>query len=87
MNANKVEANKYLKLAKSQLEASIRMSEDDRYCVDISHQILATISLLKKANESMLKQHLTHCVSDAFKEGNEEVKINEVVALMSKLIG
>lgn len=86
MNKNKEEAYKYLKLAKSQLEASIRMSEDDRYCVDISHQILATISLLKKANEAMLKQHLTHCVSDAFREGNEEEKINEVVALMSKLI-
>lgn len=86
MNDMKEQAHKSLKAANSQLTAALKMSNDDRYCVDISYQILATISLLKKANEQLLMQHLTHCVADAFKEGNEEEKIKEVAVLMSKLI-
>lgn len=82
----KKEGMKYLKMANGQLQASIKMLEEDRYCVDVSHQILATISLLKKANEAMLKQHMHHCVSDAFKEGNGEAKIDEVLTLFNKMI-
>lgn len=79
-------ALKYLKMANGQLQASINMLEDERYCIDVSHQILATISLLKKANERMLKEHMHHCVTDAFKEGTGEMKIDEVVSLFSKMI-
>lgn len=82
----KKEGMKYLKMANGQLQASIKMLEDDRYCVDVSHQILATISLLKKANEAMLKQHMHHCVTDAFKEGSGEAKIDEVLTLFNKMI-
>lgn len=82
----KTEALKYLKMANGQLNASIKMAEDDRYCIDVSHQILATISLLKKANESMLKEHMKNCVRDAFETGNEDEKIQEVIQLMHKMI-
>ena len=39
-----------LKVAKGQIEGIINMIEDERYCVDISNQIIAVQSLLKKAN-------------------------------------
>lgn len=82
----KAEGMKYLKMANGQLQASIKMLEEDRYCVDVSHQILATISLLKKANAAMLKQHMEHCVTDAFKEGAGETEIEEVLTLFNKMI-
>ena len=37
------------------------MIEDERYCVDISNQIIAVQSLLKKANMQILRRHLDHC--------------------------
>lgn len=80
------QSEKYVNMANRQLQAVIKMLEDNRYCVDVSHQILATISLLKKANENLLKEHMMNCVSDAFEEGNGEEKIDEVVSLLSKMI-
>ena len=80
------QSEKYVNMANRQLQAVIKMLEDNRYCVDVSHQILATISLLKKANENLLKEHMINCVSDAFDEGNGEEKIDEVVSLLWKMI-
>ena len=47
-----------LKIAKGQIEGIIKMIEDERYCIDISNQIIAVQSLLKKANMQILKRHL-----------------------------
>lgn len=86
MNNGKVEAMKTLKIAKGQIEGTIKMIEDERYCVDVSNQIIAAQSLLKKANIQMLKQHMQHCVTEAFKEGEGKEKLDEVMMILSKLI-
>lgn len=83
----KTAAMKFLKNAQGQVNASINMLEDDRYCIDVSYQVLASIALLKKANDELLKQHMEHCVADAFKEGSGQEKIDEVVKLVNKMIG
>ena len=38
---------KYLNIAKGQLEGIIKMVDEDRYCLDVSDQLMATRSLLK----------------------------------------
>ena len=63
------------------------MMEDGRYCIDVSNQIIAAQSLLKKANMLILKQHLNHCVKDAFINNTGEEKVDEIVELLAKLIG
>ena len=40
-----------LKIAKGQIEGIIKMIEDERYCIDVSNQIIAVQSLLKKAKK------------------------------------
>ncbi len=75
---------KLLRIAKGQLESSIRMIEDDRYCIDVSKQLLATIALIKKANLEILDGHIRHCVTEAILEGNSDEKINEVMEIVSK---
>lgn len=87
MNSEQKEALKTLKISKGQIEATIRMLEEDRYCVDISNQIMAAQSLLKKANLMILKQHMNHCVLEAYKNDSGEEKINEVIDILSKLMG
>ena len=73
-----------LKTARGQIEGIIRMVEDDRYCVDISKQILSVQALLKKANLKVIDQHIRHCVQEAFTKGNGEEKMNEVMELIDK---
>ena len=36
-----------IKIARGQLDGILQMIEDNRYCVDISNQLLATLALLK----------------------------------------
>ncbi len=61
------------------------MIEDDRYCVDISNQLMAIISILKKVNQEILRAHIQGCVKDAFQTGKEEEKIEELVDLFAKI--
>jgi DNA-binding FrmR family transcriptional regulator len=63
------------------------MLEDERYCVDVSNQIIATQSLLKKANLLIIKQHMNHCVMEAFEHDKGSEKIDEVIDLLSKVMG
>ena len=86
MNEERKKALQSLKTSKGQVEGIIKMIEDGRYCMDISNQIIASQSLLKKANMLILKQHLNHCVKDAFMNDSGEEKVDEIMELLSKLI-
>lgn len=87
MNADQKKALQSLKTAKGQIEATIKMLEDNRYCVDVSNQILAAQSLLKKADLLIIKQHMNHCVREAFEQDKGSEKIDEVIELLAKVIG
>jgi len=71
-----------LKTARGQVDATIRMVEEDRYCIDVSKQLLATMALLKKANLLVLKQHMDTCVRDAFKTNKGPEKIEEITTIL-----
>ncbi|KYH35453.1 copper-sensing transcriptional repressor CsoR [Clostridium tepidiprofundi DSM 19306] len=87
MNEEKKQAVQALKTSKGQIEGIIKMIDDGRYCIDISNQIIAAQSLLKKANMLILKQHLNHCVREAFLNDEGEEKIDEIMKVLTKLIG
>lgn len=73
-----------LKTARGQIDGIIRMVEDERYCVDISKQILAVQSLLKKSNLMILEGHIKSCVKTAFIDGNGEEKTDEIIGILEK---
>lgn len=86
MQADKATVTRLLKTARGQLEAVLKMIDDDRYCIDISNQILATEALLKKANREVLRGHLEHCVKDALQSGSgEKEKIDELMSILEKM--
>lgn len=85
MNQNHKQISKYLSIAKGQLDGIIKMIEEDRYCLDISDQLMATRALLKKTNNLILKNHIDNCVKDAIKQGNDQ-KIDEVIKALEKQI-
>jgi DNA-binding FrmR family transcriptional regulator len=86
MNKEKTSALTSLKTAKGQIEGIIKMIEEGRYCIDVSNQIIAAQSLLKKSNMLILKQHLNHCVKEAFMQDNGEKKVDEIIELLSRAI-
>lgn len=75
-----------LKVARGQIEATIKMLEDDRYCIDVSNQISATMSLLKKAQKEIISQHLNSCVIESFEKNNASTKIKEIEKLLEKIL-
>lgn len=86
MNKEKEEALRALKTSKGQIEGIIKMIEEGRYCIDISNQLAATSSLLRKANKLIIKQHLNGCVREAFLHDKGEEKVEEVMKLLDKII-
>lgn len=88
MKADKDKTIRKLKTVSGQIDGLIKMIEDDRYCIDISNQVMASISILKNVNKDVLRGHLEHCVYDSLKQKNEEdikEKIDEIEKIIDKL--
>ena len=83
--ADQTKILRLLKTARGQLDGLLRMVEEDRYCIDISNQLLATEAILRKANREILQAHMSNCVRQALQDGNEEEKINEIISLLEKV--
>lgn len=75
MKADKEKVALLLKTARGQLDGLLKMVEDDRYCMDISNQLLATQAILKKANREVVQAHLGSCVRDALRKGTKKKKL------------
>ncbi len=77
---------KLISTAKGHLSGIEKMIKEDRYCIDISNQLLAVISILKKANLEVLKKHMETCIRDAVKTGEVEQKIEELKLVLQYII-
>jgi DNA-binding FrmR family transcriptional regulator len=87
MEASKnTKAVNLLKTARGQIDGILKMIEDERYCVDISKQILAVQALLKKSNLEVLNNHMKGCVKEAMKQGKGDEKIEEIMMILDKYI-
>ena len=52
-----------LRRVEGQVRGISQMVEDDRYCIDILHQLQAVKSALARAEDEILKNHASHCVA------------------------
>ena len=86
MMADKAHVTKLLKTARGQIDGILKMVEDDRYCMDISQQLMATEAMLNKVNKEILTAHLKHCVSNAQTQEERDEKVDELVNMLGKLL-
>ena len=86
MTADRNTVLQLLKTARGQVDAVIKMVEDDRYCMDISQQLTAADSLLRRANKEVLTAHLKHCVACAESDQERSDKIDELVRALGKIL-
>lgn len=85
MRADKEKVTRLLKTARGQLDGLLKMVEEDRYCIDISNQLMATQAILRNINKEVLNAHLGTCVEEAFEKGDSKKKIQEIMEVMDKL--
>ncbi len=85
MKADKEKVGRLLRTARGQIDGILKMIEDDRYCIDISNQIIATEALLHKANREVLHAHIDMCVKEAIESGETEDKLAEIRSIVDKL--
>ena len=81
--------NRLIKTAQGQLDGILKMIEQKRECTEISAQLLATQSILKKVNIEILKSHLNHCIKESFESSSEkekQEKIDEMTKLLDKIL-
>lgn len=70
-----------------QVRGLAQMIEDERYCMDILHQLQAVKSALAKVETQILKDHAACCVAEAIASGDEaeqREKFEELVDLFAK---
>jgi DNA-binding FrmR family transcriptional regulator len=76
----------------SRIEGQVRglagMVDDDRYCVDIVTQVSAVRAALHKVEEEILRDHVSHCVAEAFASGDADAqrdKLEELVDTIGRM--
>ena len=65
-----------------QVRGICRMIEEERYCVDILHQMQAVKSAFQKVEDAILKDHAATCVETAIASGDEEEQRHKFAELV-----
>ncbi|MGE3150671.1 MAG: metal-sensitive transcriptional regulator [Pseudorhodoplanes sp.] len=81
-NDIKTSCVKRLKRIEGQVRGLVRMVEDDRYCIDVVTQIAAARSALRRLEEEVLRDHVSHCVEHAIASGNKAEQRKKIEELM-----
>ena len=86
MKADKAKVNRLLKTARGQIDGILKMVEEDRYCIDISNQLLATKSIINKVNSEILIEGMScgHCSARVEKALNSIDGVSAEVNLDAK---
>ena len=79
---------KRLKRIEGQVRGIAKMLEEDRYCIDVLHQMQAVKAALARAESEVLKAHAATCVENAIASGGKKAqreKVAELVDLFDRL--
>lgn len=78
---------KRLRRIEGQVRGIAGMIEEERYCIDVLHQISAVKAALRKVESQVLKDHAATCVEDALSGGDvkgSREKFAELVELFER---
>ncbi len=87
MSQERQAISRRLKRIEGQIRGLIRMLDEDRYCIDILHQIQAAKAALKKVETELLRDHARVCIDQALQDGSDDdqrEKIWELVDLFER---
>ena len=84
-SANKKACAARLGRIEGQVRGIARMLDEDRYCIDVITQIQAVKAALRRVEEEMLRDHVSHCVEEAIRSGDAKQQRQKVTELMQVL--
>ena len=85
MTGDREKSTRLLKTARGQIDGILKMIEENRYCIEISNQIMACQAILSKVNKEVLNAHLRNCVMHSSGEDSKE-KLQEITVILDKLL-
>jgi DNA-binding FrmR family transcriptional regulator len=88
MKAGREPTIQRLRRIEGQVRGLIGMIEQDRYCLDILHQLSAVRAALGKVEDQVLKIHAATCVEEAIRGGTPDEqrdKFEELVELFARV--
>lgn len=65
---------KRLKRAEGHLRSIIKMLEEDRGCLEVAQQMHAVEKAVSNAKETLIHDHLDHCLEHAMSKGKQSEK-------------
>ena len=74
-----------LKRIEGQVRGLEKMLEDDAYCPDILIQVSAVTSALGSFSRVLLSNHISTCVAEDLRAGNDET-IGELIRTLQKMM-
>ncbi|WP_041316211.1 metal-sensitive transcriptional regulator [Hyphomicrobium nitrativorans] len=83
--ASKASRLKRLNRIEGQVRGLARMVEEDRYCIDIVTQVAAVRAALRRVEEDVLRDHISHCVAHAMASGDKAEQEQKIAELMDVL--
>jgi DNA-binding FrmR family transcriptional regulator len=70
-----------------QVRGIARMVEADRYCIDVITQVSAVRAALRRVEEEVLRDHVSHCVEHAIASGDQadqRRKVSELIEVLGR---
>ena len=81
------QARRRLRKIAGQVAGLERMVDEDRYCVDVLHQIAAVRGALDQLGKLLLEGHVQTCVADAVRSGragDRDEKLAELIDVFAR---
>lgn len=72
-----------LKIISGQVDGLSKMIDQGQYCVDVLSQSLSIQKALQKIDKQILEEHISGCVVDQMKNGEEAQSVEELVKIYS----
>lgn len=85
MKADHERIARSIRIARGQLDGVLRMIDEDRYCVDISNQLMAAEAIIRRANREILRAHIRGCVREGLRSDEPNPKLEEALRLLERL--
>lgn len=79
MQDSKTKIIRRLKIVEGQVRGLQRMLEENAYCIDIITQTSAIKQALSNVEDTLLENHLQHCVVKQIKAGDTQKSVDEVL--------
>jgi CsoR family transcriptional regulator, copper-sensing transcriptional repressor len=83
----KASCRKRLSRIEGQVRGLWKMLDEDRYCIDVVTQISAVRAALRRVEEEVLRDHVSHCIEHAISSGNkidQRQKISELMEVIGR---